>query len=233
MTDREYLAAELVLGLLEGEQLLRARGLLASDPDFARDVADWEERLAPLFDQISEEAAPSEVWDRVRASIAGGEQADVVALRRGIGRWKGIAAAASAVAASLALVIAYDSTRLPPTIEQPVRGDIMAASLLGEDKAMAMSAIWDPTDSELTVTPGNLPPLRGRSRELWIIPADGTPRSLGLVAGDRPRRFRVADDMKSHFAAQATLAISVEPAGGSPGPGPTGPVIASGSLTKA
>jgi anti-sigma-K factor RskA len=38
--------------------------------------------------------------------------------------------------------------------------------------------------------------------------------------------------MAPMFAEAATLAISVEPEGGSPGPGPTGPVVASGALAK-
>jgi anti-sigma-K factor RskA len=141
-------------------------------------------------------------------------------------------AAASAVAASLALVVAYDVTRLPPVIEAPARAPMMVASLMSEDMAMLMSATWEPSEKSLMVTPGNMPPAAGHSHELWIIPADGKPRSLGLVSGDGPHRMAVDEAMAPMFAEAATLAVSVEPEGGSPGPGPTGPVVASGALAK-
>ena len=46
LTDRERLAAEHAMRLLEGEELLQARGLMASDPGFADEVAEWEEKLS-------------------------------------------------------------------------------------------------------------------------------------------------------------------------------------------
>ena len=232
MTDREYLAAEFALGILEGEELVEARGLAASDSDFARAVEQWHERLAPLFDEMGEETPPDVVWQRVKAGIDSERSGDVVDLKRRLGWWKGMTAGASAIAASLALVVAFDATRPPPVVETPARGQMMVASLMAEDKTMMMSAAWEPSDKSLMVTPGNMPPAAGHSHELWIIPADGTPRSLGLVSGDGPHRVAVEEAMAPMFAEAATLAVSVEPEGGSPGPGPTGPVIASGALAK-
>lgn len=232
MTDREYLAAEFALGILEGEELVEARGLAASDSDFARAVEQWHERLAPLFDEMGEETPPDVVWQRVKAGIDSERSSDVVDLKRRLGWWKGMTAGASAIAASLALVVAFDATRPPPVVETPARGQMMVASLMAEDKTMMMSAAWEPSDKSLMVTPGNMPPAAGHSHELWIIPADGTPRSLGLVSGDGPHRVAVEEAMAPMFAEAATLAVSVEPEGGSPGPGPSGPVIASGALAK-
>ena len=232
MTDREYLAAEFALGILEGEELVEARGLAASDSDFARAVEQWHERLAPLFDEMGEETPPDVVWQRVKAGIDSERSSDVVDLKRRLGWWKGMTAGASAIAASLALVVAFAATRPPPVVETPARGQMMVASLMAEDKTMMMSAAWEPSDKSLMVTPGNMAPAAGHSHELWIIPADGTPRSLGLVSGDGPHRVAVEEAMAPMFAEAATLAVSVEPEGGSPGPGPTGPVIASGALAK-
>ena len=232
MTDREYLAAEYALGILEGEELLEARGLAVSDADFAREVEAWEERLAPLFDEMGEETPPEEVWQRVKAGIDHDRGGDVVELKRRLGWWKGMSAAASAIAASLALVVAFDATRPPPAVEAPARGEMMVASLMSEDKAMMMSAAWMPAKKSLMVMPAAMPPEPGRSHELWIIPADGKPRSLGLVSGEGPHRMAINEAMAPMFAEAATLAISVEPEGGSPGDGPTGPVIASGALAK-
>lgn len=233
MTERELMAAEHALRLLDGEELVEARGLVASDAAFARSVEEWQERFAPLFDEIGEEAAPQAVWDKVRAAIAAGgvEGGNVVALKRKLGFWKGMSAAASAIAASLALVVAYDVTRPPPIpVEQP-RADVMVAALMSEDRTMMLSAAWRPDERMLMLMPGEMAPSPGRSHELWIIPADGTPRSLGLLQA-REMRMPVDPAMAPHFAGKATLAISVEPAGGSPGDLPTGPVVATGQLQK-
>ena len=46
--DRDLLAAEYVLGSLEGEERADAARLLATDPTFARSVVAWQRRLTPL-----------------------------------------------------------------------------------------------------------------------------------------------------------------------------------------
>jgi anti-sigma-K factor RskA len=237
MNDREYLAAEYALGLLEGADLLEARGLASSDVEFAAYVAAWEERLAPLFDEFGEEVPPVDVWNRVKAELDSEHGVDVVQLTRRVSWWKGTTAAASAIAASLALVIAFDVIRPPspvpaPPVEQPAQAEVMVASLMSEDRSMMLSASWQSDQRELTVMPGNMPAEPGRSLELWIIPADGTPRSLGLIDPAGPGRMTVEENMAPYLAESATLAVSIEPEGGSPGPAPTGPVIASGALAK-
>ena len=233
MTDRQYLAAEYALGILEGEALVEARGMAASDAGFAREVEAWEERLAPLFDEMGEEAPPSAIWERVKAGIDGERGGEVVELKRRVGWWTGMTAAASAIAASLALVVAFDAVRPPPpAVEAPQGGEMMVASLMSEDKAIIASAAWMPAKKSLMVMPGAMLPEPGRSHELWIIPAHGKPHSLGLVSGDGPHRMPVDDAMAPMFAEAATLAVTVEPEGGSTGPEPTGPMIASGPLAK-
>ena len=68
--------------------------------------------------------------------------------------------------------------------------------------------------------------------ELWLIPADGKPRSMGIVVPGAPNRMAVPAPMHDGMKVEATLALSVEPAGGSPSGSPTGPVIAAGKLTR-
>jgi len=104
--ERDLLAAEHALGLLEGEEARRARLLAASDPDFAESVARWEARLAPLGDEIAAAAPDPRLRDRILAAIATAPGAgdNVVVLRRTLRRWRILAGAMTAVAASLALL---------------------------------------------------------------------------------------------------------------------------------
>lgn len=232
MSDRDLLAAEYALGLLEGEALLAARGLAASDAAFADAVEAWHERLAPWFDEIGEQAPAAGAWDRVRAAIAatpvGG---NVVALKRKLGLWQGMTAAATAVAASLAVVVGFNATRQPAAIQAPA-APIMAASLMSPGRDVMLSAAFEADGRTLTLMPGKMAPPPGRAYELWLIPADGKPRSLGMVGG-KAKRMAVEPAMVAHFhEARPMLAMSLEPMTGSPGDGPTGPVVASGALQR-
>ena len=66
---------------------------------------------------------------------------------------------------------------------------------------------------------------QGQVQELWIIAPDAAPVSLGLL-GDAPLTVDYPDTPTGW-----TLAVSLEPAGGSPTGAPTGPVLAAGTIT--
>jgi anti-sigma-K factor RskA len=229
MSDRDLLAAEHALGLLEGEQLLEARGRVASDAAFARAVEAWQRRLAPLFEEIGEQVPPEATWDRVRAAIASARDGgDIVQLKRRLGVWKGLSAGASAIAASLALVVGYNAIQRPSAIEAPA-APIMVASLMSPANDVMLSAACEADGRTLTLMPGQMTPPPGRTVQLWLIPADGKPRSLGMVGG-RAQRIEVAPEMAEHFHEQPMLTLTIEPMGGAPGGRPSGPMVASGQL---
>ncbi len=62
--------------------------------------------------------------------------------------------------------------------------------------------------------------------ELWAVPAQGAPRSLGLVRGDAATTLLRTQLLRD----TAAFAVSVEPAGGSPTGAPTGPIVSVGKL---
>ena len=70
----------------------------------------------------------------------------------------------------------------------------------------------------------------GKSLEVWVLPKEGAPRSLGLVANlEGETTIRIAPDDPRVRGANA-LAVSLEPAGGSPTKQPTGPVLCAGQI---
>ncbi len=74
-----------------------------------------------------------------------------------------------------------------------------------------------------------------RALELWLLPEQGNPRSLGLVSALAPAGIaRVALPGKAEEALQniPALAVSLEPKGGSPTGLPTGPVLYSGPVRR-
>lgn len=230
--ERDLLAAEYALRLLDGEAETEARRLVAADPAFAEAVAAWEERLAPLVAEVGEVEPPRELIDRIRRAVAEAPQggAAILPFRRKLGLWQGYAAAVTAVAASLALFLAYDLSRAPSPVVVPDRPAVMVATLASGETEASLAVAYDAAEASLLVTPGRLVALPGRDYQLWIIPEGRSPISLGVIPAAAPHRLRVPAEASPHFGARSTLAVSVEPAGGSPTGQPTGPVVATGNL---
>jgi anti-sigma-K factor RskA len=71
------------------------------------------------------------------------------------------------------------------------------------------------------------------SWELWMLPGgSAAPVSLGLVSLDTVQVVKLPPALAGKMAGAWGMAMSVEPAGGSPTGAPTGPVIFKGQCVK-
>lgn len=224
--DDIALAAELVLGLLDPAETASARARMAIDPAFSGEVAAWEQRLMPMLEG-AEAAPPEKIWHQIQSGItpATGQDNQQGRLRF----WQGLSAL-STVAALLLGVVALRQPDPPAAPAPVVQAPLMVAALGSDTSNMSMTASYDAQSGRLTLTPvsmdtGDLYP------ELWLIPADGKARSLGIVTRDRPSQIPVSANLRGLMGKGATLAITPEPEGGAPGGKATGPVIASGTIT--
>jgi anti-sigma-K factor RskA len=95
--------------------------------------------------------------------------------------------------------------------------------LLGEDAGLRVTVeAWQ---NRLTPLAEALPPV-----ELWVIPGKGqAPRSLGLLPETGSRAVALPEEIRRALTSSAALAISLEPAGGSPTRLPIGPVLYQGA----
>lgn len=227
--------AEFALGLLHGKDLAAARELAASDPDFARETAQWNGRLAALLEEVEPIAAPDAVWPRIGHSIgATSVGSNVVTLRRKVNVWRGLTGAMTALAASLALIVVnrpLPPAPVAPPVSAPAAQPMVAMIKAGAD--VAAVANWDANARQLMVAEVKMPAVPGRDYQLWLIPADGKPRSMGVMPNVPHLRLALAEPLAAMLAEGVTLAVSVEPTGGSPTDAPTGPVVASGALATA
>lgn len=229
--DRDLLAAEYSLSVLEGPELAGARRLETSDPTFAAAIAAWNERLAPLFDEVAPVPADPAIWRRIEAMIDPPAANDnLPRLEQRLRTWRGAAFGAGALAASLAGIIAFQPSREAPPTVQAERAPILVATLSSESAPASLSVTYDGQQRSVLVSPGRLENVQARDHELWIIPAGGQPISLGIVGASAPQRLPVPAELEPHFQQRAQIALSVEPIGGSPTGSPTGPVIAAGEL---
>jgi anti-sigma-K factor RskA len=228
---RHQLAAEHALGVLRGEERSQAIALARDDDGFRADVARWRGRFGPWLEEVVEAEAPEHVWREIERRI--GEQRSgptLVALKRRLNVWRGFAAAASAIAASLAFIL---FTRPEPTVPPVPQVAPLVATLTSETTQDRLVATWDPTNRNLVVAAAaGMRTEPGKDHELWVIAKGGKPMPVGIMHAKGPMRMNLAPPMADQLKNGVTLAISVEPAGGSPTGLPTGPVIAAGQLEQ-
>jgi anti-sigma-K factor RskA len=220
----KLLAAEYVLGVLDAQERRDVERRLLTDPALANEVAFWEERLGTLVDTIAPVEPSPRLWDRIDGAIA-----RPVAPARGIWQnlafWRvvgiGSAAIATASIAALAYIGMVPSARVP-----------LMATLGGASGQPNFVAAVSADGASITVVPAALLTNDPRAIELWLIPQGGRPHSLGLIQPGSPIRLVIPPELVGRLTPEATLAVSLEPPGGSPTGQPTGPVIASGKLTS-
>ncbi len=225
--DIDTLAAEYALGTLpaaeRSEVALRAR----REPPLAAAIDAWERRLGPLAETVPPREAPPDAWGRIEARIAD-DGGNVIAIERRLRRWRTAAIAASALAASLALLVGVRE------FAQPAADRTLVAVLQKDPQSPAFLVSVDLDKRQLTIRAVAAKPEPGKSYELWLVHDElKTPRSLGIV-GAQP--VTVAPTLASYtprVIEDATLAVSLEPEGGSPTGAPTGPVLWSGKLLEA
>ncbi len=220
--DDIALAGEYVLGLLDAAGQASAAARVASDPEFAAEVAAWEERLLPMIDG-TDVAAPDHAWSAINAALPAtstGQDNEAGSLWL----WRAVAGFSSMAALILAVLLWQQPSPTPVVAPTP-----MVAALGSETGNASMTVRYDATSGDMLVTPvsldtGKLYP------ELWVVPADGKARSLGIIRGDVPTQMIVPAAMRQYVGEGATLAITPEPQGGAPGGKATGPIIAAGKM---
>ena len=233
LADR--LAAEYVLGTLRGPARRRFETLLLAHPALRSAVRRWEEQLSPLADSVPPVAPPERVWAGIETRLFPAEAAAAKAAsskRAGaapvgwwnaLGLWRGLSALASTAAVAL-LVVALQAPPVQPPIVVVLATNPGAGVATNASFVASLSA----DGRALVLKPLNAPTLTAaQALELWSVPAQGGPRSLGLVRADTATTLLLQAGVKEGTAA---FAVSIEPAGGSPTGAPTGPIVSLGQI---
>ena len=221
--EPDTVAAELALGLLDGEERAAASRRVLAEPAFAAEVERWRSEFAALFPAVPAVAPGDALLARIEDGLA---PATVVPMPRAR-LWPSVAALTSLAAAVLLAMLV---TRPQAPIATPASA-LLAAAVVPTGAGDAMSAVYDPRSGALRLTAAALADAR-HSAELWVIGGDGVPHSLGLLSGGAVTAMTVVPADRARLAAAAVLAVSIEPVGGSPTGLPTGPVVAKGPLAR-
>ena len=204
----DALAAEYVLGVLDDTERQAAAQRARADAAFAARISVWETHLENLNNDYGTQAPPKHVKVQIDRRLFGAPP------RRGL-NWIVTGLATAVVLLGLFLFQTGQSTQ--PDLRAQLQSD-------GSAYAFSVAVDLDDRLLEMALLAGARP--TDGTFELWLIPEDGAPQSLGIFAsGDA---LTLAPHIR--LSASSTLAVSLEPSGGSPTGAPTGPVLAVGVL---
>lgn len=225
------LAGEHSLGLDDAENREANLQRLQSDPIFRSLVNDWDNWLAELAPHIRDVAPPPSLWNAISLEMAqpiGDEDAGAANIidfqahaKPYIRRWQAISAGAIAIAATFIGALLF----VPAT---PAPAPLLISSIEIEQN-IEILAVFNAQDGHLKVRFLNGADPADADYELWVIPDQAAPISLGLAV-QAEQGVLIAPSVQRLMIAGAKIAISREPVGGARAQVPTGPVLAVADL---
>jgi anti-sigma-K factor RskA len=241
--ERDALAGEFVLGLIEGAEFEAATRRFETDREFATSVEAWRRHFAALDATATPITPSSQLWSRIEAGLAAPALASAPTAAAPSRRaapaprgsrladwwnslfvWRGAAFAGALATLLLAigLVGALDRARRQP---------VMVAVLM-TDASVAAAVVHTFADGRVEMLPlQSIHVPEGKALEIWTLwdRAIG-PRSVGLIERARSTPLRL-DNLP--LGKDQLFEITLEPATGSPTGRPTGPIIAKGTTSQA
>ncbi|WP_137129841.1 anti-sigma factor [Rhizobium sp. FY34] len=225
----EVLAGEYVLGVLSSEARARVEARLRTDKAFAAIVARWQENLGTLDDEYttivsSDFALPRRDTRPLALPARSGNVRLISSLWASVAFWRGLALG------SIFLLVGTILNAERTTVSRA--GAPVLASMKGDgNSALGLIARYDAKSGILQLAPFANSASGQQSLEVWLMRGSDPAISLGVLpqtaegAGalvvPQAQRARLQDG-------NATLAVSLEPLGGSPAGQPTGALLVSG-----
>jgi anti-sigma-K factor RskA len=233
--DDDLRCAEYALGVLDAQERAALEAEVSRDPALQGALDIWQQRLVPLADEVRAIAPPERVWTRIRRDLGFLTPQGTPQRRRwwdslSVWRWLTIGASAAAlVLLGVSVTLLRQAPQAPPTAAVP--SEYMVATIARKDGLVHWTATIDLRRARMVVVPAARAAVpANRTTELWLIPPNAKPIALGVFPADRPATMALPPEIVAQMSAQAVLAVSDEPPGGSPTGAPTGAVLATGQM---
>ncbi len=197
---------------------------MAGDEAFSQIVARWQADMESFnqdYDEVTPRAAVLEQLEQ-RLFAAPLTSKVNVGLWNSMAFWRWLSLGTS-VAAAAALL--YASGIASPSS----RDGKLVAELSAPSNSVNMLASYDAESGRMRIVPVAAGRAQEKSLELWLVPGQGDPFSLGILPADTGGELVIPSDLRDRLSGGATLAVSLEPFGGSPTGKPTGAIVASGT----
>ncbi len=224
---RDALAAEYALGTLRGRARRRFERWLRADAALRRSVEAWQEQLIALDEGLPPIQPSHRVWAGVEARIGGTGEARHGGLWHSLGFWRGATFASTLAALGLLGLLSFTGTP----------SETMVVVMQDQDNQPRITVSWGADErgrKQMRVRVlGHATMSPDTAWELWMLPeGNAKPVSLGLITTHETQELTVPPELARAVNAAKGLAMSVEPAGGSPTGLPTGPVLYQGQCAK-
>jgi anti-sigma-K factor RskA len=196
-------------------------------------------------------AAPEIVAPDILAPAAAVDTSNVIRLAGQARRWRNIASFTTAIAAALVALIAvgaYQPDLLPDAIRPKTRTQVVevrtpptqappsaqyVAVLQKEGGAPAFILTVDAATKNFTIRKVGAQPEPGKSFELWLISDKlPKPRSLGVIGNADFTARPLLSAYDTDLVNNATYAVTIEQAGGSPDGNPHSAPVYAGKLVE-
>jgi anti-sigma-K factor RskA len=228
MTERPFnpededslLAAEYALGLLQSAAREDFARRMAADPALAAEVRYWHEQLAGLTDDLAAVPPPAKVQAQLERVLFATPKRTTI--WDNLNLWRGLA-----IAALTALVV-IAGLNLRTISREP--SETLIAQVAGEGSPLNLVAYYSDATGELRLNRLSGTPSAHHSFELWVIIGKEPPVSLGILTAETATHLSVPQHLRTNLKG-SVLAVTDEPAGGSPTGAPTGPVVGKGQLS--
>jgi len=216
----EHLAAEYVLGTLHGGARRRFEQLMMESYKIRSVVWQWEQSLSPIADNVPDIPLPDSIWNSIHQRI-NPEIEQKTTGWKSLFLWQSLGVFSTAFTLFLALFISFQS---PTDIEQ-----FNQIAVFNDEKHQPLWLVSSNTTSgQLSIKALNAQAVAvdHKAFELWMLPASGQPKSLGLMpVSGKKQEMLLSPQLLGILQSTSGLAISLEPLGGSPTGLPTGPVL--------
>ena len=214
---REGLAAEYALGTLRGRARARFESMMASDRGVRDAVTRWEAAMNPLAQRVEPIDPPARVWRDIESRIS------PTTARATPGYWRSFAMVSAGAATVLFAFLLW-------FMQAPHGDPDFVAVLTAADSVPRMVVSMRQADELKVRMVKPWKPKEGMGLEIWAMPKDGKPRSLGMVRNDMGETMIRVAHADPRMKDVVAFAVSMEPMAGSPTGQPTGPVLCSGAI---
>lgn len=216
----ESLAAEYVLGSLKGRARKRFERWMMQSARVRQEVWFWEEKLGQLVHAVPAVTPNASVWANIERRLGHAPMQPSQTRHRTGWFWPSWSLLASAAAFVLAVMLAF-----PPQHEvEP--GFQLTGAVVQSDLADPLWLVNESESHRLRLrSVAAVEASQGKDYELWVLPVEGDPLSLGVMAVGSVYEVALSEEARRLLGNSRTLAISLEPRGGSTTGAPTGPVL--------
>ncbi|MEF9963477.1 MAG: anti-sigma factor [Comamonas sp.] len=253
----DRLAAAYALGTLRAGARRRFEHMARAHPKVRAAALLWQGRWSALSELQSPVQPDAAVWTRIQNLVDADRAGTMLAQQRAAANartpkalawWRSLALTGAVATVAAVAIGLYAQQSLQQASGQQVAAlqtqlqtaqtalqtmpQVQYVAVLADGKAQAsMLVTFDARQGQLALQRvGGYQEAADRSLQLWALPTQGAPQSLGVLGEGRLEQLQA---QLAQVQAVPALAISLEPKGGVPSEtGPTGPVLFSGALIK-